>query len=110
MNVEPTQITLENGTVLTVASEAEAYADGRQSGHSWDGTWIPGGPFVHKKGYSYGAWADYCRLSAQHNRAYMSGWFDGVIVGSATNPNPWVTQSMEKLTEAADRNLKWSVK
>ncbi len=67
---------------------AEAYEDGKRSGHRWpkdQKSWqhIPGGPFVHN-GSGCGSWyqhgdpfAALCAHSQRVHKAWMSGWHKG---------------------------------
>ena len=65
-------------------SDAQAYADGLQTGLTWRDAdkWTPGGPWVcpisnHERQYGCPDWAAYCDATARHNGLWRKGWAEG---------------------------------
>lgn len=81
-------------------TEEQSYADGWHSGVVWKWDHFPGGPFVCNDRFSPNPeWTAYCDQTRLNNKAYLRGWFDGIIAGAENNENPWVKQNLRNIVE-----------
>lgn len=65
-----------------IATEAESYRDGLESGRIWHWDHVPGGPFIFRANvsaryFSDPDWIAYCARSADNNREWLRGWHKG---------------------------------
>lgn len=85
-------------------TEEKCYADGWHSGVVWKWDHFPGGPFVCSDRYSPDPeWTAYCDQTRKNNKAYMRGWFDGIIAGAESNENPWVKAELNNIIRRRDQ-------